>query len=178
MSKVISTALDTLMSHNTWATGVLIDDAQKLSDEQLHRRFAIGPGSVHDTLRHIVGAMLRWADRIGGRDVRESIEKTHANLPPAELRRFLGDADADLRKVAEETTAQNRWSESMTFTVPDGPTYHFSRLSAMLHVLTHGMHHRAQVLNLRRQLGLPSLELDLDVVEWECIQTGQLTSPT
>ena len=41
-------------------------------------------------------------------------------------------------------------------------------------VLTHGVHHRAQILNMRRQLGLPPIGLDLDVVEWACVESGQL----
>jgi uncharacterized damage-inducible protein DinB len=163
-----------LRAHNTWATGVLIDDAAKLSHEQFHQRFEIGPGSVHDTLRHIVGAMLRWADRIGGREVKPSIEKEGETLPAGALRGLLAKADADLRAVAEAIDSRAGWLETMQFVVDGGPTNRFSRAAAMMHVLTHGMHHRAQVLNMRRQLGLAALGLDLDVVEWECVQSGQI----
>ena len=171
---MIAEFLQILMNHNTWATGVLIDDAAKLTPQQFQQRFEIGPGSIHDTLRHIVGAMIRWADRIGGREVRESIERNGSTMTPAELRADLARGDRELRAVAAEVEAAGRWNEQMEFVVPDGPTYHFTRATAIMHVLTHGMHHRAQVLNMRRQLGLPSLGLDLDVVEWECVQTGQI----
>lgn len=163
-----------LLGHNAWATAVLLDDAAQLTDEQFHRRFDIGPGSLHDTLRHIVGAMLRWADRIGGRPLRASIEDGGRRFSAAELRGLLAEADADLRRVADGLSAAGRWGEPMEFVVAGGPTYRFTRAAAFLHVLTHGMHHRAQVLNIRRQLGLPPLGLDLDVVEWECVQTGQI----
>jgi uncharacterized damage-inducible protein DinB len=163
-----------LRGHNAWATSVLIDDAAKLTHEQFHRRFEIGLGSVHDTLRHILGAMLRWADRIGGREEKPSIEKDGKQRSAAELRELLAQADADLGAVAEAIERRGGWNESMEFVVEGGPTYRFSRAAAMLHVLTHGMHHRAQVLNMRRQLGLPALGLDLDVVEWECVQSGQI----
>lgn len=163
-----------LSAHNTWATGVLIDDAAKLTHAQLHQRFEIGLGSVHDTLRHIVGAMLRWADRISGRTVKPSIERDGNELAPAALRELLAQADADLRSVGEAVEQRGGWSEEMEFVVDGGPTYRFSRAAALMHVLTHGMHHRAQVLNMRRQLGLPALGLDLDVVEWECVLTGQI----
>lgn len=164
-----------LRGHNLWATGLLIDDASKLTHEQFHRRFEIGLGSVHDTLRHIVGAMLRWADRIGGREVKPSIEKDGRERSAAELRELLAKADADLGAIAEAIERRGGWGETMEFVVEGGPTYRFSRAAAMMHVLTHGMHHRAQVLNMRRQLGLPALGLDLDTVEWECVQTGQVT---
>jgi len=166
--------LPILFGHNLWATRVLLERSRELSPEQFHRRFDIGPGSVHDALRHVVGAMLRWADRIGGRTVRRSIEKNGRQYTAEELLPLLAQADAELRAVADELTAQNRWSEVMEFTADEGRTWRFTRATAMMHVLTHGMHHRAQVLNMRRQLGLPPLGLDLDVVEWECVQTGQL----
>lgn len=168
--------LTTLMAHNAWATGVLLDDAARLSLDDFHRRFEIGPGSIHDTLRHIVGAMLRWGDRIGGVAVRPSIEAAGRRFSAAELREHLAQGDAELRRVAERLEAAGGWTEIMEFAVPDGPTYRFRRSTAMLHVLTHGMHHRAQVLNMRRQLGLAPLGLDLDVVEWECASTGQIAT--
>jgi uncharacterized damage-inducible protein DinB len=164
-----------LCDHNLWATRVLLDRSRPLTHEQFHRRFEIGPGSIHDTLRHIIGAMRRWADRIGARPLRESIERNGRPLAIDDLLALLSSADADLRSVTRELDASGRWSEPMEFVMPDGPTYHFSRAAALLHVLTHGMHHRAQILNMRRQLGLPPLGLDLDVVEWECVRTGQMS---
>ncbi len=169
-----SRGITTLIAHNTWATSLLLDDAATLSVEQFHQRFEIGPGSLHDTLRHIIGAMRRWADRIGGAELRPSIEQDDRHRSPAELMTLLTAADAQLRTVAEALDASDRWLEPMEFQMPDGPTYRFQRLTAMLHALTHGMHHRAQALNIRRQLGLPPIGYDLDVVEWECVQTGQL----
>ncbi|MCC6361079.1 MAG: DinB family protein [Phycisphaerales bacterium] len=166
------TAVEMLVRYNSWTTGVLIDEAAKLAPEEYHQQFDIGLGSVHDTLRHIVGAMLRWADRISGRPLRDSIESGEP-LPPARLRELLAQADAELREAAAVADSRG-WDSEIEFPREGGPPYHFTRLAAMLHVLTHGTHHRAQVLNMRRQLGLPALPLDLDVVEWECMATGQL----
>lgn len=166
--------LQLLLDHNAWATRVLLLDAERLNRGELDRRFDIGPGSVHDTLRHIIGAMRRWADRVGGRDVRPSIEDGDRRYDVCELRALLNEADADLRAVAAAIDARRGWSEVFEFAMPGGRTYRFTRAAAMTHVLTHGMHHRAQLLNIRRQLGLPPLGLDLDVVEWECVRTRQI----
>ncbi|MCG3128436.1 MAG: hypothetical protein CHACPFDD_03324 [Phycisphaerae bacterium] len=164
--------LDLLLRHNLWATGVLLDDAARLAPEQFHRHFEIGPGSIHDTLRHIIGAALRWSDRISGRPLRESIDKRPEPFGVSELQQRLEQSDKDLRRAAGEVAARGAWGETMEFAVPDGLTYRFSRAAAMMHVVTHGVHHRAQVLNMRRQLGLPLLELDL--IECECRRTGQI----
>lgn len=168
--------LNILAGHNLWATRILIEDAAKLTADQFHRRFDIGPGSIHDTLRHIIAAMRRWADRIGGRTLRDSLDRDDQRFTAAELLDLLTAADTDLRRVAAELTAADRWAAPMDFVMPDGPTYSFTRAAAFLHVLTHGVHHRAQILNMRRQLGLPALGLDLDVVEWECVQAGQIAT--
>ncbi|HEY3245967.1 MAG TPA: DinB family protein [Phycisphaerae bacterium] len=165
--------LPILFGHNLWATRLLLERSRELSEEQFHRRFEIGPGSIHDTLRHIVGAMLRWADRIGGRTVRPSIEKNGRAYSVDEVAALLVQGDAELRAVGDKLTAEDRWTEIMEFAVPEG-TWRFTRAAAMAHVLAHGVHHRAQVLNMRRQLGLPPLGYDLDVVEWECVETGQM----
>lgn len=63
-----------LLGHNLWATRVVLQAAAALDADAFQQRFEIGPGSLHDTLRHIVGAMLRWADRIADRPLRASIE--------------------------------------------------------------------------------------------------------
>ena len=75
------------LEHNAWATREVLRACEKLTDEAWHRRFEIGPGSLHDTITHIVGAMFRWADRIDGppRVVRPSIEDGSWRTP-AELR--------------------------------------------------------------------------------------------
>lgn len=93
----MSDTLDISLAHNAWATNELLRVCEKLDDAQWHRRFDMGPGSLHDTLTHIVGAML-------------------------------------------------------------------------VHVTTHGMHHRAQCLNMLRRLELPGVSdalPDLDVLEWQ-----------
>jgi uncharacterized damage-inducible protein DinB len=163
-----------LSDHNAWATAALIRDAQRLTAEQFHRRFEIGPGSIHDTLLHIIGAMQRWADRISERPLRASIESESARHTPAELGQLLDEAAVDLARVASDVEACGDWDGTLVWVMEAGPTYRFTRAAAMLHVLTHGVHHRAQILNMRRQLGLPPLGLDLDVVEWECVKTGQM----
>lgn len=166
--------MDIMLDHNRWAMGVLIEDARGLSREQFQRRFAIGPGSIHDTLRHIVSALGRWADRIGDAPLRESFDRAGAVMTCDQLSAALHAADADLRRVAARRTDEGGWSTEMELRTEEGQSYRFTRAAAFVHVMLHGAHHRAQIMNMRRQLGLASLPLDLDPVEWECVQSGQI----
>lgn len=163
-----------LFDHNLWATKVLLHESVKLTPDQWRKPFEIGLGSMHATLRHIVGAMLRWADRIAQREVKPSIEAGGREYSPAELEELLSRADADLRATANELVARDRLMEMLSVT-HEGQEYRFTKLTALIHVLTHGVHHRAQALNIRRQLGLPPLGLDLDAIEAELMKDGKMT---
>lgn len=162
-----------MLDHNAWATRVLIESCRDLSDEQFHQKFDIGVGSLHDTLRHVVGAMLRWADRIGERPLRTTIEDGPLLRVDA-LLALLHQADAELRALAESLERADGWNTTINFPNGVGGEFAFSKAAAIVHVLTHGAHHRAQAVHIRRRLGLAPLEFDLDAVEVELIRTGQL----
>ena len=50
--------LNRLLGHNAWTTQQLLDRARELPPGQYVQRFDIGPGSVHDTLLHIIDVMF------------------------------------------------------------------------------------------------------------------------
>jgi uncharacterized damage-inducible protein DinB len=157
------------LEHNAWATREVLRACAALDDDAWHRRFEIGAGSLHDTLTHIVGAMFRWADRIDGppRVVRPSIEDG-SRRTPAELRALLDLAAADLAATAGRAQARGL---STTLDVTLGGTpYRFTLGAMLMHVTTHGMHHRAQCLNMLRQLAVPGISdrlPEIDLLEWQ-----------
>ena len=157
------------LRHNAWATREVLCTCACLSDEQWQKRFEIGPGSLHDTLTHVVGAMLRWADRIAGppRTIRSSIEDGSYRTP-AELMVLLAAAEADLEAAATHAQARGLLTTS---DVALGDANHRFTLGAMLmHVITHGVHHRAQCLNILRRLAAPGISdrlPEIDVLDWE-----------
>lgn len=175
MSDLSSDPLDILLGHNHWATRNLLERCRALTPEQFHQRFDIGPGSLHDTLTHITGAILRWADRIEGppRPLRPSIERPpgidraiEAPMPrrtPDELITILNEACTDFAAVVARQ--RPRLAEVRTWTFgPD--SYRFTVCAAIIHVTNHGMHHRAQCMNMLKHLGQP-VNADLDELEWQ-----------
>ena len=159
--------IDRLLGHNAWATALLADRCRALSPQQFARRFEIGPGTLQRTLLHIVGAMRRWADRIGDRAVRPSVEDEVSAPTPDEIIAILDEAAADLAAVVGCVVDEDRLDEIMEHRILgwDEP-FRFTRGTAIIHVLTHGVHHRAQALNILRRLGVEDLP-DLDAIEWE-----------
>src|SRR5215207_9842901 len=100
---VTSDPLTILLEHNHWATRRLLDLCSGLFAAQFHERFDIGPGSLHDTLTHLVDCMRVWADRAAGRPRRPSLGgppgSPRTGHTPAELGRLLDEASADLRAL-------------------------------------------------------------------------------
>lgn len=81
------------------------------------------------------------------------------------LLRRLSVAEARLKSVAQQTECRNGWDELWTDTL-DNPPRRKSFGTAIAHVLTHSMHHRAQVLYMLRLAGVESLP-EGDVFSWE-----------
>ena len=62
--------LQILLLHDRWATSQVLNACATLTNEQFHQRFEMGPGSLHDTLTHVLGAMRTWTDTLTGRESR------------------------------------------------------------------------------------------------------------
>lgn len=154
----LSDPIQILLAQNHWATRNLLDSCAHLTEEQFHRRFDMGLGSLHDSVVHILGAMRGWGDMLAGREQRPRLEYDRRSVP--ELLMMLDEISADLVESAaahpnEETVTGERAGKSYTFT----------RGAVLTHVLTHGMHHRAQALNMLRRLGGEKLPQS-SVMEW------------
>ena len=162
-----SDPLAILLGHDAWATRELLRRCAALDEADWHRRFEIGPGSLHDTLTHVIGAMFRWADRIDGppAPLRPSIEGDPTpRRTPSQLLALLDEAASDL--AASAARARIRGLGTIREVTLGGTSYRFTLGAMLVHVTTHGMHHRAQCLNMLRRIGGDDRPLELDVLEW------------
>lgn len=154
-----SDPLDILLRHDHWGTRQVLAACEPLSEAQFHQRFSMGPGSLHDTIVHIIGAMRAWTDVLHQRDLRPRPEQGPKQTI-AQLRTLLDQTAAELSQVVrahplDQTVTRTR----------EGKTYTFTRGMVATHVTTHAMHHRAQCLNMLRQLGVDPLPKS-SVTEW------------
>lgn len=164
--------LDRMLAHNLWATRVLLEQCKSLGTDEYNREFAIGVGTLHKTLAHIINAMNSWA----------AIMATGA--PPAERRDLAAECSTpddllvELSRTHELLVAsidtirnENLLDDISELVHPvTKMCYRFTRGTMATHVLTHGMHHRAQVLQMLRQLGREDLP-DVDMLEWEVVES-------
>ncbi len=148
-----------LLAHNHWATRSVLDACAGLSDEQLDREFDMGVGTLRTTMTHVLGAMRGWGDLLAGREQRERLEASGPHTPVALLELLDGIAG----EIFELATS--RPHDEIVSGERGGKTYSFSRGAVLTHVTTHGMHHRAQALNMLRRLGVDPLPPS-SVLEW------------
>jgi uncharacterized damage-inducible protein DinB len=164
---VTSDPLTILLGHNHWATRRVLDMCRGLSPAQFQQRFEMGPGSLHDTLAHIVDCMRWWADHVNDRPSRQSIIRAGSPLPIDDLSRLLDEVDAELRNLIEQSLPDLGALAHVNYS---GTRYSFTRGVAFTHALVHGTHHRAQCLNMLRRLSVTGLSdrlPDLDVNDWQ-----------
>lgn len=147
-----------LLAHDRWANAQLYDACAPLSEAQFTQSFEMGTGSLHNNLVHNLGAMRGWTDVL---DESESRPRLEEKLYTLDEIRELHDPIADdferaaLRRPFDTVINRERAGNSYTFTVG----------GILTHVTTHSMHHRAQCLNMLRQLGIEKLPMS-SVMEW------------
>jgi uncharacterized damage-inducible protein DinB len=152
--------LDRLLGHDAWTTGRLLDLCATLSDEQLDREFDIGHRTLRSTLNHIVHNMEVWSALMAKQEL-----DRHADRSIPGLIRRLDVAAARLQILARAVADRTGWDETWVDHL-DVPPQEKTYGAAIAHVITHSMHHRAQVLYLLRRSGVANLP-EGDVFSWE-----------
>lgn len=150
-------ALDILLRHDRWATERLLIACRPLTDAQLDQPFSIGFGTLRGTLTHVVDVIGFWTSAVTHTDRAD-------RLPPtttiAELESLLNAKYDAFEALLANTPDGTRWlTETPTRTL-EAPA-----VVVATHVITHSMHHRAQALNILRQLGVSPLP-ESSVTEW------------
>jgi uncharacterized damage-inducible protein DinB len=157
--------LDRLLGHDTWTTRQLLLACQSLPDDLLDQEFDIDQGSLRKTFLHIVENMEVWTDLICERPVQERTGST-----VLELIERLSIISRDFDNVARRIAREQRYDDCFVDTLDDPP-----RLKtfggAIGHLLTHSMHHRAQIMFLMERVGLKE-HIEGDLLSWESTSFG------
>ncbi len=138
-----------------------------LTDEQYTREFPFGHRSIRATLVHTASAEWAYGRRLRGEDV-----------PPPEERpfaRFARTGPHPLVAAWEELAAQTRqtlaavsdWAAPVEYTALDGTRIRTTTGGIAAQMLFHEVHHRAQVMAMLRQCGVPAQDLDYSILMFE-----------
>jgi uncharacterized damage-inducible protein DinB len=158
--------LDRLLGHDEWTTSEILRRCGELTSDQLHADFDIGLGSIHRTLVHVIGNIRVWTDlmRAGATDgaTSEWRDRDLAGLVEA-FRSSYADFAGFARGVRAEDRLNDEWVDSL-----DDPSQSKTYGGAILHVITHNMHHRGELLHMLDRLGLTDLP-EGDLLSWEAM---------
>lgn len=152
--------LDRLLGHDVWTTRQLLLLCQPLTDAELDREFDIAHRTVRTTFEHIIRNVEVWSDLMSGRPIRAKQGQSVSTLTAR-----LDRAAHDLAAVSKAVAARDGWDERWLDTL-DSPPTEKTYGGSIAHVMTHSMHHRAQLLYMLRLLGVAELP-EGDVLSWE-----------
>lgn len=164
--------IDILIGHNAWAFRTLLEHCRTLPPESFHQDFGIGPGSLHDNITHCLAVMERWIDRIEGKPLRPRLDGRQSGDDPAPVqRRTVDELLAILVRTAREWSdllprLRPRLAETIEVSFSGEGPFRFTIAAVIIHVTNHGMHHRAQCMNMLKRAGHP-IDADLDELEWQ-----------
>jgi uncharacterized damage-inducible protein DinB len=101
-----------------------------------------------------------WSSLMAEQDIRSSDDCTVGGLKSR-----LSHAEIALRTIARDIADRNAWDSTWTDYL-DKPAQTKTYGSSIAHIITHSMHHRAQILYMLRMSGVESVP-EGDVFSWE-----------
>lgn len=140
---------------SAWAIRRVIDRCRELQPERMHDAQPIGPGSLAETIWHIIDAMLYFADGFAGRPyIDVALSMPHDTLEA--LRALLDGAEAELRRSISDRLDENPCAD-VRFPAADAA---IPLVAAIAQVFDHASYHRAQCAHMLKRLGAfdPPLE--------------------
>ncbi len=153
-----------LFDHNDWANQRIFQLCADLRDDQLDEPAEMGFGSLRNTLFHNLEAEKLWLERWLGQPWRP-LQADAEGMPVAEISSQAQDVAKERNEMIarEEHSKFSRVvefkdSREVSNKFPIGPLLH--------HVANHGIHHRAQALNLMKRHG-QTVPAGLDYLFWK-----------
>ena len=157
--------LDRLIAHDSWTTRQLLLACESLPDELLDKAFDIDQQTLRRTFVHLISNMEVWTDLLCERPVTDRTGETI----PALLDR-LSHISRDFALVARTVAREGRYDDCFLDTLDDPPILKTFG-GAIGHLITHSMHHRAQIMYLMEKVGIKE-HVEGDLLSWESISFG------
>ena len=149
----------------------LLDWVRPLTPDQYAREFPIGLNSLARTLTHIMSSEWYYIERMRQADVpphdqwaiRDEIPPSFPALEAAWTEQ-AGQTRATLAAIRD-------WSTELEYQVTDDSgcrlIINASPSDIFTQLVLHEVHHRAQAMNMLRQLGVPASDLDYNALMYK-----------
>lgn len=152
-------AVRALYDYNQGVRRTLLDLAAGLPEEEYRRDLGTGFRAISGTLWHMAGAEDFWMGRVLTGEGPALPEIERVPLPDELGRLWAGLAQRSHRYIAGLTEAD--MDREIIWHWSNGQEARFTVGKALLHLTTHEIHHRGQVIAMYRLLGHVPPEVDL-----------------
>ncbi len=151
-------AIRVLSEHTGEVRRRLFEILVTLPEEEYRRDLGTGHRAISGTLWHMAGAEDYWIGRVltGKGPMLPDVERVPL---PADLQKLWAGLAARTREYLDSLT-ETELGREIEWHWSSGQAVHFTVGKALLHFLTHEIHHRGQVIAMYRQLGHEPPEVD------------------
>jgi uncharacterized damage-inducible protein DinB len=157
--------LDRLLAHDLATTRELLQLCLELPDEVMDRDMDAGWRTLRKTFDHMIFNIETWTDLMLERPVESA---SNQGTSASDLLERLETSYAEFTALARRIEAEGRWDDLWT-DVLDNPPQQKSFGGGIGHVITHNMHHRAELLHIMQRLGMKDLP-EGDLMGWDMRQ--------
>lgn len=153
--------LDRFLGHDLATTREFLHICLDLTDEQMDWVFDAGWETLRKTFDHMISNIEIWTDLMMERSVQLHPGETSARQLLDRLESSYAKFAAFARQIVREGRLDDLWTD-----VLDKPPAQKSFGGAIGHVITHNMHHRAEVMHMMHRLGLKNIP-EGDLMGWD-----------
>jgi uncharacterized damage-inducible protein DinB len=153
--------LERLLGHDLAATRELLLICLNLPDEDMDREFDAGWGTLRKTFNHMIYNIEVWTDLMMARPVRSAPNQMSARQLLERLERSYAEFARFAQYIEQDGRLDHLWTD-----VLDNPPQQKSYGGAIGHVITHNMHHRAEIQHMLHRLGVKNVP-EGDLMSWD-----------
>jgi uncharacterized damage-inducible protein DinB len=153
-------------AYGDWGTLRVLNQARSLTDEQLDHDFAMGRGSLRETLLHLFDAECWWQEIWKGRQI--PFPRSPKTMSISSLEEKWKSMAMQRSKLLE-SYGQSSMSREVICDFGIGPM-RFRMAESLIQLCVHGTLHRAQANNMLRRHGVQVVPLDYVVYLRESIE--------
>lgn len=159
-----------LHQHRTWVNQRVLNACEPLTEDQFRQSFAIGQGTIWQTLLHLYAAEWVWLSALQGNpdpltpgDLPGQLPGNQKGDNPITSFAILKECWADLDQRWSEYLAQIRDEdlskpvEKISTSSGKGKTHVTAASDVLLHLCTHAQYTTAQLINMLRHAGVEQL---------------------
>ncbi len=154
--------LDRLFAHDRWATIVLFDTCEPLSEGQWHTQFDIGHEDLHATFGHLIGNIEAWTLIMQEQPIELDDDWSIPHLRPRWERAY----DA-FESFSRQISTEHRLDDTFIDHFDAPQTFG----AAIPHVILHNEGHRTEILHILTRLGIDPVP-EIDHALWDFHRRG------